>query len=105
MTCFLEEKHTPLTFPRGSNSKKKDTEKTSYGTLFSLKDEAALFPFVREVMQNCTTEYHLRPKCGRNIHRYINIKVSPIQTFLPNLIPLFFFHFPTHMTACVPCCL
>lgn len=105
MTCFLEEKtHTPNISQR-LKLKKKDTEKTSYGTLFSLKDEAALFPFVREVMQNCTTEYHPRPKCGRNIHRYINIKVSPIQTFLPILIPLFFFHFPTHMTTCVPCCL
>lgn len=75
----------PQTLKLNWRGKKKKTKrnKTSYVTLFSLKDEAALFPFVRGVMQYCTTKYHPRPKCGRNIHRYINIKISPIQTFLP----------------------
>lgn len=44
-------------------------------------------------MQYCTTKYHPRPKCGRNIHRYINIKVSPIQTFLPIYSHIFFLSF------------
>lgn len=60
---------------------KKTKTETSYVTLFWLKDNAALDPFVREVMQICTTGYHPRPKCGRNIH--INIKISPIQTYPP----------------------
>lgn len=71
--------------------RKTKRKQTSYVTLFSLKDKAALFPFVRGVMQYCTTKYHPRPKCGRNIHRYINIKVSPIHTFFRQLIPIFFF--------------
>lgn len=87
--------------------RKTKRKQTSYVTLFSLKDKAALFPFVRGVMQYCTTNYHPRPKCGRNIHRYINIKVSPIQTFLPIYSHIFFslsfFCFCTHTTACDPC--
>lgn len=81
--------------------RKTKRKQTSYVTLFSLKDKAALFPFVRGVMQYCTTKYHPRPKCGRNIHRYINIKVSPIHTFFRQLIPIFFFCI--HTTACDPC--
>lgn len=83
--------------------RKTKRKQTSYVTLFSLKDKAALFPFVRGVMQYCTTKYHPRPKCGRNIHRYINIKVSPIHTFFRQLIPIFFFFFCIHTTACDPC--
>lgn len=89
--------------------RKTKRKQTSYVTLFSLKDKAALFPFVRGVMQYCTTKYHPRPKCGRNIHRYINIKVSPIQTFLPIYSHIFFLSFffvvcfCTHTTACDPC--
>lgn len=71
--------------------KDKKRKQTSYVTLFSLKDKAALFPFVRGVMQYCTTKYHPRPKCGRNIHRYINIKVSPIHTYFCQLFPIYFF--------------
>lgn len=116
MTCFLEEKtHTPnisqrlkLNWHEAKNKKKqRHRNKTSHITLFLLKDEAALFPFAREAMQYCTTEYHPRPKCGRNIHRYINIKICPIQTFLPISIPRFFSRFfaPTrphvfHVVCC-----
>lgn len=101
--CHLSEVEAPLTRgQRGKKNRKKKTEtKTSYGTLFLLKGEAALFPFVREVLQDCTTEYHPRPKCCRNTHRYINIKISPIQTLYANLIPRF--SCCTHRTACVPC--
>lgn len=73
---------------------------TSYFTLFWLKDNAALVPFVREVMQICTTAYHPRPKCGRNIH--INIKLSQ-SNISANLIPVCFVFqlMYAHMTACV----
>lgn len=92
MTCFVEEKkintHTQH-FSEAETEKK--TQRNKYLTLFLLKDEAALIPFVREVMQNCTTKYHPRPKCGTNIHRYINIKVSPIQHLANFFSPHFHF--------------
>lgn len=72
----------------------------SYLTLFLLKDKAALFPFVRRVVQFCTTTFHPRPKCGTNIHKYINIKISPIKQFLPIKSNVFLC---TCSTAYVPC--
>lgn len=103
MTCCLKEKTHNPNIPRDWNltwqtkkkvrgKKKRPKNKTSYVTLFLLKDKAAVFPFVRDVMQDCTTQYHPRPKCGRSIHRYINIKISPIQTYLPIESHIFILH-------------
>lgn len=97
MTCFVEERkharahthtHTPKIPHEAEKSEltrgqTKDRNKTSYGTLFLLKDVAAPLSLVKEVMHNCNTENHTRPECDRNIHRHINIKVWPIQIFMP----------------------
>lgn len=90
-------RHLPDAETKETYKQKYRKKEKSYLTLFLLKDKAALFPFVRRVVQFCTTTFHPRPKCGTNIHKYINIKISPIKQFLPIKSK----RFPLHMLDCI----